>query len=84
MPVRHPPHGGQLLDGVAAVLVPALRGLGHFYFEDSTFVRDLVTVAGGVGKLRVELEPLVPNVRWWGMVSSTNNRSSDVTVVTPN
>jgi hypothetical protein len=66
------------------VLTPAMRGLGHFYFEDGTFVRDLVTIAGGMGKLRVELEPLVPNVRWWGMVSSTNNRSSDVTVVTPN
>ena len=26
-----------------AVLVPALRGLGHFYFEDSTFVRDLLS-----------------------------------------
>lgn len=67
-----------------AVLRPAMRGLGHFYLEDGTFVRDLVTIAGGVGQLRVEIEPLTPNVRWWGMVSSTNNRTNDVTVVTPN
>lgn len=65
-------------------LVPALRGLGHAYLEDNSFVRDLVAIAGEMGKLRVELEPLTPNLRWWGMVSSTNNRSSDVTVVTPN
>jgi hypothetical protein len=43
-----------------------------------------VGIAGGMGQLRVELEPLTPNLRWWGMVSATNNRSSDVTVVTPN
>lgn len=65
-------------------LAPALRGLGHAYLEDNTFVRDLVSIAGDMGRLRVELEPLTPNLRWWGMVSSTNNRSSDVTVVTPN
>lgn len=67
-----------------AVLMPAMRGLGHYFLEDNSFVRDLVVIAGGIGQLRVELEPLVPNARWWGMVSSTNNRSSDVTVVTPN
>jgi hypothetical protein len=66
------------------VLTPAMRGLGHYYFEDNGFVRELVTIGGGIGQLRIEIEPLVPNVRWWGMVSSTNNRTSDVTVVTPN
>jgi hypothetical protein len=60
------------------------RGLGHYYLEEPNFVRELVAIAGGMGQLRVELEPLTPNLRWWGMVSSTNNRSSDVTVVTPN
>jgi hypothetical protein len=65
-------------------LMPVYRGVGHFYFEDATFVRDLVNIAGSMGKLRVELEPLSPNMRWWGMVSSTNNRSGDVTIVTPN
>jgi hypothetical protein len=65
-------------------LTPAMRGLGHYHFEDGNFVRELVTIAAGMGSLRVEIEPLTPNLRWWGMVSSTNNRSSDVTVVTPN
>lgn len=67
-----------------AVLLPVFRGLGHFYLEDAAFVRDLVAIAAGMGQLRVEIEPLVPNMRWWGMVSSTNNRTGDVTVVTPN
>ena len=65
-------------------LARALRGVGHWYFEDPAFVRELVAIAGGVGQLRVEIEPVTANLRWWGMVSSTNNRSNDVTVVTPN
>lgn len=65
-------------------LTRAALGLGHWYFEEPSLVRDLVTIGSGVGQLRIELEPLTPNLRWWGMVSATNNRSSDVTVVTAN
>ena len=66
-----------------AVLIPAMRGLGHYWLEDNRFVQELVTIAGAMGQLRVEVESLDPNVRVWGMVSSTNNRTSDVTVITP-
>jgi hypothetical protein len=64
-------------------LTAVRKGLGHYYLEDNAFVRELVEIAGGMGKLRVELEPLAPNLQWWGMISATNNRTSDVTIVTP-
>lgn len=65
-------------------LTHAMRGVGHWYLEDAAVVRDLIAIAGGIGQLRVEIEPVTPGLRWWGMISSTNNRSGDVTVVTPN
>ncbi len=65
-------------------LVRIGHGLGHHYLEDGTFVRDLVFAVGGMGQMRVEIEPLSQNMRWWAFVSSTNRRTQDVTIVTPN
>ncbi|HYI13190.1 MAG TPA: hypothetical protein VEK57_29355 [Thermoanaerobaculia bacterium] len=65
-------------------LVRIDQGLGHHYLEDATFVRDLVFAVGGMGQIRVEIEPRTPNMRWWGFASSTNRRTQDVTIVTPN
>ncbi|MGN6185732.1 MAG: hypothetical protein ACTHQM_19015 [Thermoanaerobaculia bacterium] len=60
------------------------HGLGHFYGEESELVRRLIQFTGGMGQLRIEIEPMSPNLRWWGMLSATNNRTNDVTIVTPN
>lgn len=65
-------------------LVRVQQGLGHYYLEDATFVRDLVFAIGGMGAIRVEVEPLTQNMMWWAMVSSTNRKTQDVTIVTPN
>jgi hypothetical protein len=59
------------------------HGLGHYYLEDTTFVRDLVFAVGEMGQIRVEIEPRTPNLRWWALASSTNKRTQDVTIVTP-
>ncbi|HKR62940.1 MAG TPA: hypothetical protein VJZ00_04345 [Thermoanaerobaculia bacterium] len=64
-------------------LIRVPQGLGHFYFEDNTIIRDLILATGGQGQLRVELEPVSSNMRWWAFASSTNNRTQDVTIVTP-
>jgi hypothetical protein len=60
------------------------HGLGHYYAEDTDLVRQLIQYTGGMGQLRIEIEPMSPNLRWWGMLSATNNRTNDVTIVTPN
>jgi hypothetical protein len=60
------------------------HGLGHYYAEENDVVRQLIQATGGMGQLRIEIEPMSPNLRWWGMVSATNNRTQDVTIVTPN
>jgi hypothetical protein len=59
------------------------RGLGHYYTEDNEVISQLIQIAAGMGQLRIEIEPMSPGLKWWGMVSVTNNRSQDVTVVTP-
>ncbi|MDQ3281298.1 MAG: hypothetical protein M3Q69_07780 [Acidobacteriota bacterium] len=64
-------------------LVRIPQGLGHYYLEDATFVRDMVFAVGEMGQIRVEIEPLTPNMRWWAFVSSTNKKTQDVTIVTP-
>jgi hypothetical protein len=66
------------------VLAPVRHGLGHHYAEETEVVRQLILATGGMGRLRVEIEPLTPHLRWWGMLSATNNRTQDVTIVTPN
>lgn len=66
--------------------VPLIRighGLGHWYLEDSTFVRDLVYAVGDMGSIRVEIEPVTQGLKWWAIVSTTNKRTQDVTIVTP-
>ncbi|HEX2832404.1 MAG TPA: hypothetical protein VHW00_05275 [Thermoanaerobaculia bacterium] len=60
------------------------HGLGHYYAEETELVRQLIQYTGGMGQLRIEIEPMSPNLRWWGMLSATNNRTQDVTIVTPN
>lgn len=62
-------------------LIP--HGLGHYYLEDTTFIRDLVFAVGQMGQIRVEIEPRTQNLRWWALASSTNKRTQDVTIVTP-
>ncbi|HYK04190.1 MAG TPA: hypothetical protein VE974_20735 [Thermoanaerobaculia bacterium] len=62
-------------------LIP--HGLGHYYAEDTTFIRDLVFAVGQMGQIRVEIEPRTQNMRWWALASSTNKRTQDVTIVTP-
>lgn len=64
-------------------LVPIPRGLGHYYLEDATFVRDMVFAVGQMGMIRIEVEPLTPNMRWWAFASATNRKTQDVTIVTP-
>jgi hypothetical protein len=64
-------------------MVPIPNGLGHWYFEDATFVHDLVFAVGEMGSIRVEIEPFTQNMRWWGIVSTTNKKTQDVTIVTP-
>jgi hypothetical protein len=59
------------------------QGLGHYYLEDITFLRDLVFAVGQMGQIRVEIEPRTPGLRWWALASSTNKRTQDVTIVTP-
>ncbi len=59
------------------------HGLGHYYLEDTTFIRDLVFAVGQMGQIRVEIEPRTQNMRWWALASSTNKRTQDVTIVTP-
>lgn len=66
--------------------VPLVRipfGLGHYYLEDATFVRDMVFAVGQMGMIRIEIEPLTPNLRWWAFASATNKKTQDVTIVTP-
>jgi len=73
-------------DLVMTTVIPLLRighGIGHWYFEDATFVRDLVYAVGEMGSVRVEIEPITQGLRWWGIVSTTNKQTQDVTVVTP-
>jgi hypothetical protein len=73
-------------DLVMTQTIPLLRighGLGHWYFEDATFVRDLVYAVGDMGSVRVEVEPVTPGLRWWAIVSTTNKRTQDVTIVVP-
>ncbi len=64
-------------------MLPIPNGLGHWYFEDAGFVRDLVFAVGEMGSIRVEIEPFTQNMKWWAMVSSTNKKTQDVTIVTP-
>jgi hypothetical protein len=64
-------------------LVAVPQGLGHYYLEDATFVRDLVFAVGQMGEVRVEIEPMTPNLLWWAFISTTNKRTQDVTIVTP-
>ncbi|HEX7829926.1 MAG TPA: hypothetical protein VF787_09725 [Thermoanaerobaculia bacterium] len=66
------------------LLTPGNQGLGHYYAEDGNFIRDLIIATAGMGQLRVEVEPMTPNLRWWGLMSATNNETNDVTIVTPN
>lgn len=60
------------------------RGLGHYYIEDNDVITQLMQIAAGMGQLRIEIEPMSGGLKWWAMVSVTNNASQDVTVVTPN
>jgi hypothetical protein len=64
-------------------LVRIPHGLGHYYLEDATFVRDMVFAVGQMGMIRIEVEPRTPNLRWWGFASATNKKTQDVTIVTP-
>lgn len=64
-------------------LIRINHGLGHYYLEDATFVRDLIAAVGQMGMVRVEIEPRTPNLRWWAFASSTNKKTQDVTIVTP-
>lgn len=65
------------------VLTHVDNGLGHYYGEDTDLVRQLIIATGGMGQLRVEVEPMSMNLRWWAMLSATNNRTQDVTIITP-
>lgn len=64
-------------------LIRIPRGIGHYYLEDATFVRDMVFAVGQIGMIRIEVEPLTPNLRWWAFASATNKKTQDVTIVTP-
>jgi hypothetical protein len=64
-------------------LIRVPRGLGHYYLEDATFVSDMVFAVGQMGMIRIEVEPMTPNLRWWAFASATNKKTQDVTIVTP-
>jgi hypothetical protein len=64
-------------------LVRIGRGLGHYYYEDGSFVNEMVFAVGQMGMIRIEVEPLTPNLRWWAFASATNKKTQDVTIVTP-
>lgn len=44
---------------------------------------DPVPELAGVDRMRVEIRPLTPGLRFWGMVSVTNNETQHVTIISP-
>jgi hypothetical protein len=58
----------------------------HWPVPGHARITDLVSaypVLTGVERLRIEIEPLTPDVRFWAFVSTTNNETQHVTVTLP-